>query len=36
MKKKKKRQTPWLLSKGFHGGDYEEFGLPGCYAVWLL
>jgi hypothetical protein len=21
---------------GFHGGDYEERCLPGCYAVWLL
>jgi hypothetical protein len=21
---------------GFHGGDYEEWCLLGCYAVWLL
>jgi hypothetical protein len=21
---------------GFHGGNYEEFRLLGCYAVWLL
>jgi hypothetical protein len=21
---------------GFHGGDYEERCLLGCYAVWLL
>jgi hypothetical protein len=21
---------------GFHGGDYEQWRLPGCYAVWLL
>jgi hypothetical protein len=21
---------------GFHGGDYEEWRLLGCYAVWLL
>jgi hypothetical protein len=21
---------------GFHGGEYEECGLLGCYAVWLL
>jgi hypothetical protein len=20
----------------FHGGDYEECSLLGCYAVWLL
>jgi hypothetical protein len=20
----------------FHGGDYEEWCLLGCYAVWLL
>jgi hypothetical protein len=27
-----------ILSKiwGFHGGDYEECRLLGCYAVWLL
>jgi hypothetical protein len=27
-----------LLCKisGFHGGDYEEWRLLGCYAVWLL
>jgi hypothetical protein len=26
------------LSKiwGFHGGDYEELCLLGCYTVWLL
>jgi hypothetical protein len=21
---------------GFHGGDYAEWGLLGCYAAWLL
>jgi hypothetical protein len=21
---------------GFHGGDYEEYRLLWCYAVWLL
>jgi hypothetical protein len=21
---------------GYHGGDYEELRLLGCYAVWLL
>jgi hypothetical protein len=21
---------------GFHGGDFEEWCLLGCYAVWLL
>jgi hypothetical protein len=21
---------------GFHGGDYEEWHLLGCYSVWLL
>jgi hypothetical protein len=21
---------------GFHGGNYEEWRLLGCYAVWLL
>jgi hypothetical protein len=21
---------------GFNGGDYEEWRLLGCYAVWLL
>jgi hypothetical protein len=21
---------------GFHGGDYEEWRLLGCYDVWLL
>jgi hypothetical protein len=21
---------------GFHGGDYEEWCLLGCYAVWLF
>jgi hypothetical protein len=21
---------------GFHGDDYEEWRLLGCYAVWLL
>jgi hypothetical protein len=28
----------YLLRKiwGFHGGDYEEWCLLGCYAVWLL
>jgi hypothetical protein len=23
-------------TRGFHGGDYEEWRLMGCYAVWLL
>jgi hypothetical protein len=22
--------------RGFHGGDYEEFRVLGCYTVWLL
>jgi hypothetical protein len=22
--------------RGFHGGDYEEWYLLGCYAVWLV
>jgi hypothetical protein len=22
--------------RGFYGGDYEEWRLLGCYAVWLL
>jgi hypothetical protein len=22
--------------RGFHGSDYEEWCLLGCYAVWLL
>jgi hypothetical protein len=22
--------------RGFHGGDYEEWCVLGCYAVWLL
>jgi hypothetical protein len=22
--------------RGFHSGDYEEWGLLGCYVVWLL
>jgi hypothetical protein len=21
---------------GFHGGDYEEFHISGCYAIWLF
>jgi hypothetical protein len=21
---------------GFHGGDYDEWCILGCYAVWLL
>jgi hypothetical protein len=21
---------------GFHGGDYEEWCLLGCYAMWFL
>jgi hypothetical protein len=25
-----------VKSWGFHGGDYEELCLLGCYAVWLL
>jgi hypothetical protein len=26
----------WCKIWGFHGGDYEELCLLGCYAVWLL
>jgi hypothetical protein len=26
----------WCKIWGFHGGDYEEWRLLGCYAVWLL
>jgi hypothetical protein len=25
----------WKI-RGFHGGDYEERRLLGCYVVWLL
>jgi hypothetical protein len=25
-----------LTLLGFHGGDYEEWRLLGCYAVWFL
>jgi hypothetical protein len=28
--------VPLCKSGGFHGGDYEEWCLLGCYAVWLL
>jgi hypothetical protein len=33
-----KVQSNILLSKiwGFHGGDYEEWRLLGCYALWLM
>jgi hypothetical protein len=29
---------PYIVCKisGFHGGDYEEWCILGCYAVWLL
>jgi hypothetical protein len=30
--KEKRNRRMW----GFHGGDYEEWCLQGCYAVWLL
>jgi hypothetical protein len=32
------RSDIWDICKiwGFHGGDYEEWCLLGCYAVWLL
>jgi hypothetical protein len=26
----------FLKFEVFHGGDYEEGRLVGCYAVWLL
>jgi hypothetical protein len=26
----------WCKIWGFHGSDYEEWRLLGCYAVWLL
>jgi hypothetical protein len=29
-------QTIFCKIWGFHGGDYEEWCLLGCYAVWLL
>jgi hypothetical protein len=31
-------EVNFLLCKilGFHGGDYEEWCVLGCYAVWLL
>jgi hypothetical protein len=25
-----------IIFLGFHGADYEEWRLLGCYAVWLL
>jgi hypothetical protein len=28
--------VPFHKISGFHSGDYEEFRLLGCYAVWLL
>jgi hypothetical protein len=33
-----KFETPLLICKirSFHGGDYEEWCLLGCYDVWLL
>jgi hypothetical protein len=30
------RQGGFCKIWGFHGGDYEEWFLLGCYAVWLL
>jgi hypothetical protein len=32
------RESENLFCKisGFHGGDYEELRLLGCYAVWFL
>jgi hypothetical protein len=29
-------QMQFCKISGFHGGDYEECRLLGCYAVWLL
>jgi hypothetical protein len=34
-------QRPYSKNKlfkmwGFHGGDYEEWRLLGCYAMWFL
>jgi hypothetical protein len=29
------KQSTWK-TWGFHSGDYEEWRLLGCYAVWLL
>jgi hypothetical protein len=31
-----KSKEPPCKIWGFHGGDYEEWRLLGCYAVWLL
>jgi hypothetical protein len=32
-----RRQCRFLCKTwGFHGGDYEEWCLQGCYAMWLL
>jgi hypothetical protein len=30
-----RKTTPWLIW-GFHGGDYEEWCLLGCYAEWFI
>jgi hypothetical protein len=30
------KQVSFRKIWGFHGGDYEEWYLLGCYAVWLL
>jgi hypothetical protein len=32
-----RKKEYWLCKIwGFHGGDYEECRLLGCYAVWVL
>jgi hypothetical protein len=37
LRKSEFRATEKLYkTSGFHGGDYEEWRLLGCYAVWLL
>jgi hypothetical protein len=30
------KATELYKGLGFHGGDYEEWPLLGCYAVWLF
>jgi hypothetical protein len=32
----KRRRDVGFKILDFHGGDYEELRLLGCYAVWLL
>jgi hypothetical protein len=32
----KSKQTEFCKNWGFHGSDYEEYSLLGCYAIWLL